>query len=71
MLGFLTWYPLLAAAIVIGRLLARAREEQTRPPRDDRSPIFRMDGGGDFPISRLTRSDGSDDEWSLAWASAL
>jgi hypothetical protein len=57
-LGLATWFPIVILAVLTGRLLAEAREAQTRP----------RDGDG-LPLAG--KRDGGDDAWTVAWADAL
>ncbi len=57
-LGLATWFPIVILAVLTGRLLADARETQTRPLDSDGLPL-------------AGKRDGGDDPWTVAWADAL
>jgi len=59
-LGLATWFPVVILAVLTGRLLAEAREMQTRP----------FDGDG-LPLPLAGKREGGDDAWTVAWADAL
>jgi hypothetical protein len=59
-LGLATWFPIVILAVLTGRLLAEAREAQTRPLDADR-----------LTIQLAGKRDGGDDAWTVAWADAL
>lgn len=59
-LGLATWFPIVILAVLTGRLLAEAREIETRP----------LDSGG-RPLPVAGKRDGGDDAWTVAWADAL
>ena len=64
LLGFLSWIPLAAVAVLTGRLLAAAHRTQTRPFRPHAS-ANRLD-----PSHRLAAAGWRPeffDDWSFAW----
>ncbi len=68
-LGVVSWVPVVAAAVVTGRLLAQARDAQTRP----------IDAGELSPLrpieitltAALPSTPDAFDAWAFAWADAL
>jgi len=69
-LGFLSWFPLAAAAVLVGRVLAEAREGQTLAAVPAKSPSRPADKTPAETAASPPRTDGFD-EWAFAWASAL
>jgi hypothetical protein len=59
-LGLATWFPVVILAVLTGRLLAEAREIETRP----------LDSDG-LPLPLAGKREGGDDAWTVAWADAL
>jgi hypothetical protein len=59
-LGLATWFPVVILAVLTGRLLAEAREIETRP----------LDSDG-LPLPLVGKREGGDDAWTVAWADAL
>ncbi|HZB93010.1 MAG TPA: hypothetical protein VE397_16305 [Stellaceae bacterium] len=61
LLGLLTWLPIIALAVLTGRLLAWARETQTRPAAAKSLKRLAPPGA----------PESGDDPWAVAWADAL
>jgi hypothetical protein len=67
-LGFLTWLPLTAFAVLTGRWLAKLREVQSRPSTADaHSPRPAEPPASAAPPAIYDRFD----DWAKAWADAL
>ena len=67
LLGVMSWIPIVAFAVAIGRWLAQAREVQTRPAQADElslQPVETL-----VSAAPLRRSDAADD-WAFASADA-
>lgn len=61
LLGLLTWLPIVVLAVLTGRVLAWAREAQTRPAAAESRKR----------LSPSTAPESGDDAWAVAWADAL
>ncbi len=66
-LGVVSWIPIVAIAVVIGRLLAQAREAQTRPAEANEQSLLLAETA--VTAAPLRREDAVDD-WAFASADA-